>query len=361
MHGGVLWNVAYASARQRGAATLTVSLAILLLGTLVVLGVSQAVVMEQKIANNSVRAAQAFEAAEAGMHAALDYLDTEPDRDGNGGIDPVFDTNGDGTGDTSAASIGNGSVSVATQDLADGAMTRIAVTATGYSDDRSAHRTLTQTFVTLDPVPHLPRIPLIAGGALEVHGTANVRNAHGHDAVWSGGNAGMDAGIVANDTTLAALAADDLFRVTFGLAPAAFAVSLVTRAMPAATFDDDAQLATRAVVRVDGNTTLGDVTLGCSTALIGNASCAAEARRPVVLVIAGNAEFAGDTHLYGLLFVSGNTTVTRTAHVHGAAVVAGNVTVGHGAELHLTFDTAVLADLHKAGPMTPLAGTWNEF
>lgn len=386
-----------AIARQCGAATLTLSLAILLLGTLVVFGLAQAVLMEQKIANNSLRAAQAFEAADAGMHAALDYLDDDADRDRNGSIDPIFDTNGDGTGDASTASIGNGSVAVTTQDLSTGAMTRIAVTALGYSDDRSARRTLGQTFVTLDPVPQLPRHPLLARGTLNMRGVVTVHNAHGHDAIWSGGEVQVDAGamfttavpdtmhaaypqclalhtgcslsttsdasnagIVGSDTTLSALSTDTLFRATFGLAPPSFAASLVTRNTTPAAFGQNAQLATREVVHVEGNTTIGDITIGCTSALIGNASCATDARRPSVVVIAGDAEFAGDAHLYGLLFVGGKATITRALRMRGAAVVAGDVIVASGAELDVAFDTTVLADLRKAGPITPLAGTWNE-
>lgn len=386
-----------AASLQCGAATLTVSLAVLLLGTLIVLGVSQAVLMEQKVANNSVRAAQAFEAAEAGLNAALDYVYNEPDRDWDGSLDPVFDTNGDGTGDTHATSIGSGSVAVATEDLSDGAMTRIAVTAHGYSDDRSARRTLARTLVVLDPIPNLPRIPLIAGGAIHIHGMLEMRNVSGLDAIWAGGSmlasegaaltialpdaadaaypeclareAGCalrtssstgDASIVANDTTLDAMPADELFRATFGLAPATFATSLPTRKTTPARFDQDTELTTREVIYVEGNTTIGSVTLGCKTALTRNATCDDTARRPVVLIIAGDAAFAGDAHLYGLLFVGGAATITGALHVHGAIVATNTVVVHNDAELDIVFDKAVLAALHGAGPLTPLAGTWNE-
>ena len=94
--------------RQRGVLTLTVSLAILVLSTLVTFSVTKAILMEQKISNNELRARQAFEAAEAGMLAAMDYINNDPDVDGNGSIDPVFDTNADGTGDTNIAAYNSG-------------------------------------------------------------------------------------------------------------------------------------------------------------------------------------------------------------------------------------------------------------
>jgi Tfp pilus assembly protein PilX len=349
--------------QQRGIATLTLTFAILLLGTFVVFGLAQAVLMEQKIANNGTRAAHAFEAAEAGLHAALDYLADDPDRDNDGNIDPVFDTNGDGVGDADMSRIGSGSMTVTTQDLADGAMTRIVVTAQGYSDDRSARRTLTQTVVTLDPLPHPPRVPVMVSGALHGHGSAAVHNPQGHDAIWSGGSVQVDtssAAIIAHDDTLGSLTADELFHHVFSTAPGSFAATLVTRETTPQAFERDAQLATRDVIRVDGTTTLGGLTLGCRIALAGSTPCPEAARRPVLVVITGDATVAANTHLYGLLFVGGTLRVTGALQVHGAVIVAGDIIVGSGAELEAAFDSSALAELHKAGPMVPLAGTWQE-
>jgi hypothetical protein len=380
--------------QQRGAATLALTLAILLLGTLVVFSFAQAVLMQQKVANNATRAAQAFEAAEAGLHAALAYLADNPDRDDDGHVDPVFDTNGDGRGDTNTASIGAGSMAVATQDLSDGAMTRIAVTAHGYSDDRSASRTLAQTYVTLDPLPHLPRIPVTAAGALQVHGYMAVNNPQAHDAIWSGGGLLVDAtamftiatpdatdanypaclalracatssttgsaaaGVVTQDATLRALDADALFRHAFSIAPAGFVATLVTRATTPDAFAHDAQLAGRNVIYSNGTTVAGKLTLGCREALTGNTPCPATARRPALVVIAADAVFAADSQLYGLLFTSGTLTVSGALHVHGALITAGDIVVSNGGVLDVSFDPFALAELHKAGPLVPLAGTW---
>ena len=97
---------------QRGVITLVVSMAILVLSTLVVFGVSDAIQMEQKITNNEARAKQAFEVAEAGMALAMSYLKNDPDVDSNNVIDPVFDTNANGVGDTNITMIGTGRVEI---------------------------------------------------------------------------------------------------------------------------------------------------------------------------------------------------------------------------------------------------------
>src|SRR5688572_4539197 len=114
---------------QRGMITLAISMAILVLSTLVVFGVSDAIQMEQKITNNEARAKQAFEVAEAGMAIAMNYLNEDPDADGDGNIDWMFDTDGDGDTDANEMAIGTGFVRVVVNDLS-GDLTSIRVAST---------------------------------------------------------------------------------------------------------------------------------------------------------------------------------------------------------------------------------------
>ncbi|KAF0187645.1 MAG: hypothetical protein FD165_2887, partial [Gammaproteobacteria bacterium] len=159
------------AARQHGVLTLVVSLAILVLSTLVTFSVTKAILMEQKISNNEMRAKQAFEAAETGMLEAMNYIDNGPDRASPWStIDPVFDTNGDGIGDSSSKTVGTGSVTVTTTDLSGTAMTSVRIVATGYSDDRSATRQITQTLVTINPLPNAPQNPVVSKGQVIIAG-----------------------------------------------------------------------------------------------------------------------------------------------------------------------------------------------
>ena len=149
--------------RQRGIATLLFSLLVMILVTYVVLYTSGSVLLEQQIVNNDVRSKHAFEAAEAGIATAKRYLTIGADRDNDGTIDAVFDTNADDIGDSNTVAIGNGSVIVNTTDVSTGGtpMMTLRVTAQGFSDDRTATRTITQIFSKLDPLPNGPRNPLI--------------------------------------------------------------------------------------------------------------------------------------------------------------------------------------------------------
>ncbi|MEX2367663.1 MAG: PilX N-terminal domain-containing pilus assembly protein, partial [Pseudohongiellaceae bacterium] len=184
------------SDRQRGFITMAISLGILMLSTLVTFNVSKAILMEQKITNNDIRARQAFEAAEAGITAALDYLNAGPDVNGDGIIDPVFDTDADGLGDSNTTTVGNARVVVNTTDLS-GDMANIRISAQGFSDDNSASRTITYTLTRINPLPNAPANPVTTKGAMVISGAATVHNPEGHSTIWSGGD--IDLG--SNNTT----------------------------------------------------------------------------------------------------------------------------------------------------------------
>ena len=386
--------------RQRGVLTLTVSLAILVLSTLVTFSVTKAILMEQKISNNELRARQAFEAAEAGMLAAMDYINNDPDVDGNGSIDPVFDTNADGTGDTNIAAIGTGSVTISTVDIsADLDMTSVRITAVGRSDDRSAMRTITQTLVTINPLPNAPQNPVVTRGSIIISGSATVHNPEGHSTIWSGGDVDLGSNnstktqvpdvsdpdypacmdspmscdladsssrnlasvdVIENDSSLGALSSDDFFRNFFGTTPATYRASMVTVETTPADFNTDADLAKHEVIWVDGDTTIQGTTIGCTTSVSGNNVCPTANQKPSIIIINGNASFTGTPHIYGILFVTGTLSMSGNATVHGAVVAAG-ATSNTGGSLDVWFNSSILAGTAMAGNSTGSAGTWKDF
>ena len=128
--------------KQQGAATLLISVSILAMITFVTVYTSKSVLMEQTISNNDARTKQAFEAAEAGISAAIIYLSDGPDRDNDGVIDDIFDSDGDGVTDTNETMVGNNRVVVAITDLGD--MRTIQIDSTGFSDDSTATRQITR-------------------------------------------------------------------------------------------------------------------------------------------------------------------------------------------------------------------------
>lgn len=386
-------------ARQRGVLTLVISLAILVLSTLVTFSVTKAILMEQKITNNELRAKQAFEAAEAGMLAAMDYLDDGADRDGNAAIDPVFDTDADGIGDAPSTTVGTGSVTVTTTDLS-GDMTSIRIVAQGFSDDRSATRTITQTQVTINPLPNAPQNPVVSKGQVIVAGSATVHNPEGHSTIWSGGDVDLGSNnstktqvpdvnsanyptcmdtpmtctladsssrnlasvdVIENDSSLAALSSDEFFINFFGLPPATYRASMVTIDTTPASFNSAVDRAQYEVIWVEGDTTIQGSTIGCTTTVSGNNVCPTANQRPCIVIIDGDASFTGTPHIYGILFVTGALSMSGNATVHGAVVAAGDASNSTGGSLDIWYNSRILAATSNAGKSTGSAGTWKDF
>lgn len=388
------------SGRQNGFITMAVSLGILMLSTLVVFNVASTILLEQRVVSNDSRAKQAFEAAEAGINAALTYLKQDPDRDGNLIIDPIFDTNNDGIGDSNSADIGSGSVTVTTVDLSGGDLTPISITSQGFSDDFSATRTISYTLVNINPLPNSPQNPMTTRSGAIISGSAKVYNPEGHSTIWSGSNvdlgsnnatttqipdmgspgypACMDVSmtcalisssnrtalgvdVIENDSSLAALTPDELFRNYFGMSPSAYRASMVTVDTIPANLGTDVHLATHEVVWIEGNTNFNSVTVGCTVHVPGNNQCTAANTKPSIVIVNGDASFQGTPKIYGILYITGNVSLTGNTTVYGAMVVGGDMASSAGGNFDIWYSSAVLAGTRFAGATTGSAGTWRDF
>jgi len=385
---------------QRGFITMVVSLSILMLSTLVVFNVSSAILLEQRIVNNQFRATQAFEAADAGLTAAIAYFRENPDRNGDGVLDFVFDTNADNLGDTNRTAIGTASVTVSATDLSGGDLTTIEISSQGFSDDSTATQTITYILSIIHPLPNTPENPLTARSGVVISGSATVHNPEGHSTIWSGGDVDLgsnnststeipDVGdpgypacmdlsmtcelvsasnrltlgvdVIENDSSLGALSRDDFFRNYFGMLPTTYRTAMVTVDTVPANQSTDVHLATHEVIWIDGNIAFSNITVGCSTGVTGNNVCPGANTRPSIVIVNGDASFSGTPHFYGLLFVRGNVSMTGSTTVYGALVVGGEITSSAGGSLDIWYSSAVLSNTRFAGPSAGSAGTWRDF
>lgn len=399
------------AALEHGFITLGVSLGILVLSTLVVLNVSNAIQLEQKISNNEVRAKQAFEAAEAGLSAALSVLEEDPDADNDGAVgsdgsssvtsaEYLFDVDANGTPETNTLTVGTGSVTVTATDTSSGELTTFLITSVGYSDDKSAMRTIRQRMVTINPLPNAPDNPFVTRGTVVITGSATVHNPEGQSTIWSGSEVDMGSNnatstevpdataanypacmdtpmtcslvdassrllkgvdVIENDSSLGSLTGDDFFRNFFGTNADTYRASMVTVETNEDDFETDAHLATNEVIWVDGDASLGTVTVGCTTAVTGNNVCPSANRKPSIVIVDGNLTFQGTPHFYGIVFVTGNVTISGNTTIHGAIVVAGTATSSTGGSLDVWYNSDVLGGTAKAGATAGSAGTWKDF
>ena len=200
---------------QNGAATLFISIILLVAITLVAMLSGKTVLNETKIAANNYRITQATAAANYAMDLGVNYFDTGGfDRLTNGTgagpsdgtIDLVGDIDSDGTFDDpfNALSLSStdGSQTISAQLLfnnaagtncvAAGTSTSMKVgmiTAVGFSDDGLATRTITQC---VGPLGLLrddgPKQPLVSQGNVALTGNARIINRFTNTTIWSGGD-----------------------------------------------------------------------------------------------------------------------------------------------------------------------------
>jgi hypothetical protein len=385
--------------QQRGIATLyfAVTMVVLVIGSALL--TSKSVFVQQKVSNNNVRSSQAFEAAEAGMAVASLYLANNPDRDGDGIVDPVFDTDADQIGDSTTTAHANGFVTVTVQDLSVGNMRAFRVTSQGFSDDRSANQTIVQSFQRLDPLPNGPRNPLVTRGSMVIDGAATVLNPEGHSTIWSGndvdlgsnnatateiadpGQAGyptcmytpmtcttvttsnrtaVGLDVVEHDSTLAHMTAALLFEGFFGATPTNYRSTYVTLETDSASADDDLHLATNEVVWIEGDADLSAITVGCTVAVVGNNVCANENIEPSIVIINGDLSTQSTPHFYGIVFVMGDVDLSGNVTLDGALIVAGSTNSSSGS-FDLTYNSGILDSTRDNGALGTPTGNWHDF
>lgn len=383
---------------QSGLITLITCLLLLILSTLVSLNLSKAIWMAQKATSNELRASQAFEAAEAGLNSAKSFLAKDPDVDGNGEIDPVFDTNADGLGDTHTHAFGNSSATVSIFDSV-GDMSHFQIVSRGQSDDQSTTRTISQSVAFSTPLPYIPNLPLTVSGDLAIESSAVVLNPEGFSTIWSGGTSGLgsdsrtrtgilDQGeehypecldtlttcrtilastphspsvdVLSNDSSLAALDSDNLFQNYLGMRLSTYRQAMVSVDATASRVSELANLATHEVIFSEGNVSINGITVGCSMPLYGSMACPPMLIKPSIIIICGNANITGNMHLYGALFVTGDITFIGSTTIDGAVVVGGNATSENG-NLSITYNSRVLLATHKAGPLMNIPSSWKDF
>jgi len=384
---------------NHGFVTLTVSLILLIAVTLISMFSVKSISLENKITNNSYRSDIALQAAEASVASAINYLSVDPDVDGDNAIDSVFDTDGDGLGDINEMDISSARAVITVDDISGGNMTLMQVSSTGFSDDNSARRVISMVVANVDPLPNTPDNPMTTRGAVVINGSATVHNPEGHSTIWSGSDINMgsnnststnvadpgDTGypgcmdtpmacdtvsssnrltagldIIEHDSSLGALTPEEMFINFFGMDPVTYRDSMISIDSTTATANVDAHLANYEVIWVEGDASISNITMGCTSAQTGANLCPVAETKPSVLIINGDLELSGSVQLYGIVFVMGNLDASANATIHGAIISAGDLSNSAGGSLDVWYNSDILASLDRAGPLTGVAGSWRD-
>lgn len=357
---------------QRGVASLLTGLVLLICITLVALTAAKTVLVETQIGADNYRASQAVAAANYAMDYGVNYFD-------KGGFDQFNNTTAaagsDGLVDLvtvpNLTSAFGGQTTTATLTFNNAAGTRCVdasatpdmkngmLTATGFSDDGLATRTITQCVAPLNILrDNGPKQPLVAQGNVGLTGNARIINRYTDTTVWSGGlvqigssstmetfinsitspatteadlidtddthhaqlvsnrNLGNGLDIIDDDPSLGNLVGLDFFKNFF---------AVETRAQLKQVAVDNGQSYTNissalnptapapptaGLVWVEGDQSMTGGTIGSTTA-------------PAIVIVNGNLTLGGGATIYGLLYVAGTYTIHGTPQIVGANIVEG--------------------------------------
>lgn len=392
--------------RERGAATVGVTLALVGALLVAVLYAHRGGLLESRMAANQVRATVAFEAAEAGLEWALAKLN-EPARIGTdcradaagsatfrarveGGLRPACVRRASGwscrcTADAVATLPSPDDAADAPAfavDVLPGPRPGLAtVVAVGCSDATAAclaatgssgARTRIELGIALLPaLASEPAAMLTARGAIAT-GSAPI-DLHDTDpaapgvALHAGGTITAAAAVIAGaagssssgryaglDASLAALGGERFFAAFFGMPKSAWRDQPMARRLRCTTSDCSAELAAAIgtdvdapLVWIDGDADLaGPLTLG-------------RPDRPVALVVTGNLQLRGAVTLHGLVYAGRVGWSDGGTAVHGALVAETDL-AGEGSATFVR-DPAALAGLRRTGSFVKLPGGWRDF
>lgn len=401
-----------ARATQRGAATLLVSMVLLIAATLLALYVSNPVVGEQRMSANEMRSKQAFAAAQAALDLAIEHVNSGGDfqtasldnlnsrwSSANSSYRAFFCKHTDidfanlpQCEDNSASGISPESCGTETFSADDVASWVITC---GWSDDSSARKRIISFVTKSDPLPGNVGNPLTARGSVTFGGNSTVVNYFNNLTVWSGtslsntGNNGktvirrpssvagrlnpnqVDAQVGNGNQVCNESQAPDLICTTssgvFGpdviqgdsslasLSPDQFFENFLgsTPNEYKSTMVEEFVPGADAGSIDDGGKVYwvdGDAVIGQD---IGSAA------EPVVLVVDGNLTLSGTTTIFGVVFVRGNLTTSGTPKVRGAVLATGAVnSVG---TLNVIYDPDAVAGARRSGKYASVQGTWRDF
>jgi hypothetical protein len=360
---------------QNGAASLFTALIFLICITLVTLLTSKTVLTETQIAADNYRAAQSVAAANYAMDFGVNYFNMGGfDQDGTAGVDyngtniPSL-TSTDGSQTTTAQLTFNNSVgSLCVPASSTATMSKGMITATGFSDDGLASRTITQCVAPMNLLNgDGPDQPLVAQGFVNLTGNARIINRYTNTTIWTGGhvvigssasmetfikdpsvvgplsedlltevpstgaapdnalmvsnrNLGNGLDIIDNDPSLGSLIGLEFFKNFFNV-DTREQVRQLAASINQLYDDIDSAITTPSksgLVWIDGNQNWTGGTIGSLS-------------KPAIVVINGDLRTAGGSTVYGILYVAGKWTVGGSPQVIGSAIVEGTATpIGTG-------------------------------
>jgi len=397
------------TARQRGVATLVVSLILLVATTMVVIFTARSAFMEQNISGNEVRAKQAFSAAQAGFDAAYAQMSSVGlDANSNNVVDAVPQpATALASGATYRAAFCDQAAAIPQCPRAPAAIACAAppayspnakIVSCGWSDDNAARHIITALAKGGPAVANPPTNPLTAKGGVTVAGNISVVNYYNNLTIWTGddlvfgNNAGKtyirdpiiapptapnmddpaswDNWAIANPvvtppdanlvtTTDKDVRGPDVIETDPTLANITDD-NMFKAFMGLSPAEYEATVATKVVTAANTATLAG--LKGEVIWVNGNVTALPDLGtrlEPVVLVIDGDLALPAGVTIFGIVYVRGNVTTNGNPQVFGAAVIEGTV-VGAGT-FEVIYDPLAAMGANTVGTPGIVPGGWRDW
>ena len=324
----------------QGAATLLMTITLLVMSTLIIVFAATISTLLQKSSANVTRNEQAFDAAEAGLEYAVSYLQTNS---GTVTANPVSGFINYSLPETTLANNAHYNVIYTNPVLNN--LNLLTITATGTSDDGTSTRIITQQVMSEGGTSSLPsavtgQSNFNASGNTKITGTSGL---HTGGSVSTTGTSSISS-ITQNDATLANIPAATLFTDTFGISESTMQTQSTFYTTSAG---------------VNFNALSGQVWINSNVALSGTHTIGS-LTAPVLLIVNGNLAISGNTTIYGVIYVMGTTADSGNFTLNGALMSEGTIsmsgvsTVNYNATIVNKFavNTTIFAKV---------SGSWKDF
>ena len=408
--------------REQGAATIFITIVLLLAVGLIALYANRGAILEQRLAANEVRAKQAFAAAQAGLDAALAQWHTATINIPTTIADRVVLTtlqNGGGQASYYQARYYNSDPLVAkpacpalrTIDMPlapqPPALTQIIVVSCGWSDDNTSVQRVSQIIGPSESQGGNVQTPLIARGTANLLvGGATVMNYFNDLTVWSGGSvlgqSMTGKTFVRNIVSNPIVGPNDPYRAVgnspaCGNPPPGYECSTQGGTIGHDTVTGDTNLAnktsaeffqylfgkdllayrdTEATKILSGNNTNslvgmknevvwieGNASFPSGTPVIGAPKVAGPPpveAAPVIIIVNGDLDLSSfNGEINGMLYVHGNVTGNGSPTIYGAMIVGGNANAS--GNLKIVYDPIGLTQTPLIGKAAKVPGTWRDW
>jgi Tfp pilus assembly protein PilX len=360
---------------QAGAAMLIMSIVLMTLSTLIIIFAANYSLMQNKSITNLQRAAQAFNAAQAGLEFGISYLKQNANiiLIGNlsGNINPYSDSN------TSNVTLANSSkYTITYSNPTPFNYNVIKISSTGTSDDGTSTQTVSQLTSYGSLLLNPPTKPVVSLGSVTLNNSVMVTNNNYNTTLQTGGsvtinnlastlnssgvssNSGnMNNDISQNDTALSSLSSSNFFSSLFGLSPS-FTPKVVSTYLSS---DKDKDYSST-LNGLQGTSIWIDQNNG--TATISGTTTIGSSTNPVLLIIKGNSNITQNVVIYGFVYLDNPST----AQINSSAILIGGVATTGGLAISNTarvfYSSSVLSNLQNAASMkyyAKIPGSWKDF